>query len=183
MSKKLSKTPKLNTIWLETIARVLNMSIELKGNNYYSRVFKRVNYKLQNSTFWVVISTYINYTYKTSLIYIHGCIYITNFAKDVQMVPKCVSRWGSTMNPFRMGCQIKLWSIHVQMGVLEALGSDVPNLMKDVPNFIKDVPRSESAFRSGDWPPTAYLWVSKWNRGPSMFKWRSQNLSDRMYQI
>ena len=27
------------------------MSIELKGNNYYSRVFKRVNYKLQNSTF------------------------------------------------------------------------------------------------------------------------------------
>ena len=32
------------------------MSIELKGNNYYSRVFKRVNYKLQNSTFWVVIN-------------------------------------------------------------------------------------------------------------------------------
>ena len=32
------------------------MSIELKGNNYYSRVFKRANYKLQNSMFWVVIS-------------------------------------------------------------------------------------------------------------------------------
>ena len=44
--KKLSKTPKLNTICLETIARVLNMPIELKGNNYYSKVFKRVNYKL-----------------------------------------------------------------------------------------------------------------------------------------
>ena len=44
--KKLSKTPKLNTIWLETLARVLNVSIELKGNNYYSKVFKRVNYKL-----------------------------------------------------------------------------------------------------------------------------------------
>ena len=44
--KKLSKTPKLNTIWLEAIARVLNMPIELKGNNYYSKVFKRVNYKL-----------------------------------------------------------------------------------------------------------------------------------------
>ena len=40
------KTPKLNTIWLETIARVLNMPIELKGNNYYSKMFKRVNYKL-----------------------------------------------------------------------------------------------------------------------------------------
>ena len=39
--KKLSKTPKLNTI-----ARVLNMPIELKGNNCYSKVFKRVNYKL-----------------------------------------------------------------------------------------------------------------------------------------
>ena len=33
------------------------MSIELKGNNYYSRVFKRVNYKLQNNMFWVVIMT------------------------------------------------------------------------------------------------------------------------------
>ena len=31
------------------------MLIELKGNNYYSKVFKRVNYKLSNSTFWVVI--------------------------------------------------------------------------------------------------------------------------------
>ena len=27
------------------------------------------------------------------------------------------------------------------MGVLEAIGSDVPNLMKDVPYFVKDVPR------------------------------------------
>ena len=51
--KKLSK---LNTIWLELIARVLNMLIVLKGKHYYSKVFKRVNYKLWNSTFWVVIS-------------------------------------------------------------------------------------------------------------------------------
>ena len=57
--QKAIETPKLNTIWLELIARVLNMSIELKGNNYYSRVFKRVNYKLQNSTFWVVINELI----------------------------------------------------------------------------------------------------------------------------
>ena len=55
--QKAIKTPKLNTIWLELIAMVLNMLIELKGNNYYSRVFKKVNYKLQNNTFWVVIST------------------------------------------------------------------------------------------------------------------------------
>ena len=54
--QKAIKTPKLNTIWLELIARVLNMLIGLKGNNYYSKVFKRVNYKLSNSTFWVVIS-------------------------------------------------------------------------------------------------------------------------------
>ena len=38
------------------IARVLNMLIELKGNNYYSKVFKRINYKLQNNTFGVVIT-------------------------------------------------------------------------------------------------------------------------------
>ena len=54
---KAIKTPKLNTIWLELIARVLNMPIGLKGDNYYSKVFKRVNYKLWNNTFWVVIST------------------------------------------------------------------------------------------------------------------------------
>ena len=53
--QKAIKTPKLNTIWLELIARVLNMLIGLKDNNYYSKVFKRVNYKLSNSTFWVVI--------------------------------------------------------------------------------------------------------------------------------
>ena len=56
--QKVIKTPKLNTIWLELIARVLNMLIGLKGDNYYSKVFKRVNYKLWNNTFWVVI-TYI----------------------------------------------------------------------------------------------------------------------------
>ena len=36
---------------------------------------------------------------------------------------------------------MKSWTIHVQMGVLEAIRSDVPNLMKDVPNFVNDVPR------------------------------------------
>ena len=51
-----TKTQKLNTILLELIARVLNMPIELKGNNYYSKVFKRVNYKLWNNTFWAVIT-------------------------------------------------------------------------------------------------------------------------------
>ena len=35
---------------------------------------------------------------------------------------------------------MKLWTIDVQMGVPEVIGSDVPNLMKDVPNFVKDVP-------------------------------------------
>ena len=44
--QKAIKTPKLNTILLELIARVLNMLIGLKGGNYYLKVFKRVNYKL-----------------------------------------------------------------------------------------------------------------------------------------
>ena len=55
--KKAIKTPKLNTIWLELIAKVLNILIGLKGDNYYSKVFIRVNYKLWNNTFWVVIIT------------------------------------------------------------------------------------------------------------------------------
>ena len=44
--QKANKNTKTYTIWLEMIAKVLNMLIELKGNNYYSKVFKRVNYKL-----------------------------------------------------------------------------------------------------------------------------------------
>ena len=51
-----NKNTKAYTIWLEIIAKVLNMLIGLKGNNYYSKVFKRFNYKLSNSTFWVVIN-------------------------------------------------------------------------------------------------------------------------------
>ena len=49
--KKLSKHQNLTHFLLELIARVLNMLIGLKGDNYYSKVFKRVNYKLSNSTF------------------------------------------------------------------------------------------------------------------------------------
>ena len=39
-----------------------------------------------------------------------------------------------------MGFLKKLQTIHVEMGVSESVGSDVPNLMKDVPNFVKEVP-------------------------------------------
>ena len=42
------------------------------------------------------------------------------------------------------------------MGVPEALGSDVPNLMKDVPNFVKDV-------------PTVQKCVLKWGSAPNHF--------------
>ena len=45
------------------IARALNMPIELKDNNYYTKVFKRVNYKLSNNTFWVVITDRIDVVY------------------------------------------------------------------------------------------------------------------------
>ena len=37
------------------------MLIGLKDNNYYSKVFKRINYKLQNSTFWVVITAQLRH--------------------------------------------------------------------------------------------------------------------------
>ena len=36
---------------------------------------------------------------------------------------------------------MKSWTIHVQMGVLKAIGSDVPNFVKDVPRVPKCVPR------------------------------------------
>ena len=46
MIKKLPKTPKLAKNLLVTLARVFNVPIELKGINYYSKVFKTVNFKL-----------------------------------------------------------------------------------------------------------------------------------------
>ena len=66
---------------------------------------------------------------------------VPNFVKDVASIPKCIPRWGSAPNQFLMGSKMKSWTFHVQMGVPETIGSDVPNLMKDVPNFVKDVPR------------------------------------------
>ena len=48
------------------------MLIGLKGNNYYSKVFKRVNYKLSNSTFWVVIMEYD----RSRVTHIHIDIYL-----------------------------------------------------------------------------------------------------------
>ena len=66
---------------------------------------------------------------------------VPNFVKDVPRVQKCVSRWGSAPNHFLIGFRMKSWTIHVQMGILETIRSDVSNLMKDIPNFVKDVPR------------------------------------------
>ena len=66
---------------------------------------------------------------------------VRNFVNDELRVPNCVPRWGLTTNHFLMGCQMKLWTIHVQMGVLEAIGSDVPNFLKDVPRVPKCVLR------------------------------------------
>ena len=65
---------------------------------------------------------------------------VPNFVKDVPRLPKCIPRWESTPNHFLMGSKMKSCTIHVQMGNLETIGSDVANLMKDVPNFVKDVP-------------------------------------------
>ena len=44
------------------------------------------------------------------------------------------------------------------MGVPEALGSDVLNLMKDVPNFVKDVPRVRKCLpRKGSVPNNFFM--------------------------
>ena len=57
---------------------------------------------------------------------------------------------------FLMGFKMKSWTIYVQMGVLKAIGSDVPNFVKDVPNFGKDVPRIPKC-------------VLKWGSAPNNF--------------
>ena len=65
--KKLSKYQNLTHFLLELIARVLNMLIGLKCDNYYSKVFKRVNYKLSNNMFRVVITPPPDDTERASL--------------------------------------------------------------------------------------------------------------------
>ena len=45
------------------------------------------------------------------------------------------------MNHFLMDCQMKLWTIHVPIGVPEAIGLNVPNFIKDVPRVPKCVSR------------------------------------------
>ena len=65
--------------------------------------------------------------------------------KDVLRVPKCIPRGGSTPNHFLMGFKMKSWTIHVQMEVSKAIGSNVLNFVKDVPKVSKCVPRWGSA--------------------------------------
>ena len=47
------------------------------------------------------------------------------------------------------------------MGVLEAIGSDVPNLMKDVSNLMKDVPRVPKCVPKWGLIPNHFLMGSK----------------------
>ena len=41
---------------------------------------------------------------------------LPNFVKDGPWVPKCVPRWGSAMNPFPMGSQIKFGTSMLRWG-------------------------------------------------------------------
>ena len=56
-----------------------------------------------------------------------------------------------------MGSKMKSWTIHVQMGNPEAIGSYVQNLMKDVPNFMKDVPMVPNCVPRSGLAPNHYL--------------------------
>ena len=47
------------------------------------------------------------------------------------------------------------------MGVLEAIGSDVPNFVKDVPNFVNDVPTAPKCVPRWGSTPNHFLMGSK----------------------
>ena len=47
------------------------------------------------------------------------------------------------------------------MVVPEAIGSNVPNLMKNVPNFVKDVPRVPKCVPRWESAPNQFLMGSK----------------------
>ena len=67
------------------------------------------------------------------------------------------SEMGIAPKHFLIGSKMISWTIHIQNGVLEAIGSDVPNLMKDVPNFVKDVPRVPKCVPRWGWAPNRFL--------------------------
>ena len=86
---------------------------------------------------------------------------VPNFMKDVSSVPECVMRWGSTPNHFLIASKMKSWTIHVQIKVLETIGSDVQNLMKGVSNFVKGVPRVPKCVPRWGSAPNHFLMASK----------------------
>ena len=88
---------------------------------------------------------------------------VPNFVKDVSRVPKCVPIWGLTPNHFLMGFKMKSCTIHIQMGDLETIGSDVQNLMKDVQNFVKGVSNFVKDV------PRVPKYDPKWGSAPSHF--------------
>ena len=62
-----------------------------------------------------------------------------------------------------MGFIKKLWTMHVEMGVSEFIGSDVQDLMKDVPNFLKNVPNFVNDV------PRVPKYVPRWGSSPNYF--------------
>ena len=85
---------------------------------------------------------------------------VPHFVNDVQRVPKCVPRWGSTPDHFLMGSKMKSCIIYVQMGDPETIGS-VPNFMNDVPNFVKNVPSIPKCILMRGSAPNHFLMGSK----------------------
>ena len=73
------------------------------------------------------------------------------------------SEMGIAPKHFFIGSKMKLWTIHIQMGVPEVIGLDVPNLMKDVPNLIKDVPNFVKDV------PRVSKCVPRWGSTPNSF--------------
>ena len=104
--QKAIKTPKLNTIWLELIARVLNMLIGLKGDNYHSKVFIRVDYKLWNNTFWVVIRRPIPSPYSR----FSGSKFFLNFPTFFPL-----ATWG-----------ISLVTVHMSKNIIKVISQLIP---------------------------------------------------------
>ena len=60
---------------------------------------------------------------------------------------------------------MKLWTIHVQMGVPEAIGSNVPNFVKDVPRGSKVLSKVEMSPQS---LPYGFLNEPHWTIGHKM---------------
>ena len=89
------------------------MPNELKGLNYYSKVFKRINYRLSNSNFWVVINHQWAYPRVSCLVTFYVLCWLLSYTRAFHhpWVLQMFCRFFSLLDLFLDLCESSYWDI------------------------------------------------------------------------